>query len=345
MSLLNTEIIDLNKEFLLLVDLIDSLWDGAGNAAARKAIRVAFEQGLEDAKLWIDEYSTMRIAAVLNGNDEICYPLEKRWEFKFEGDSAARFYDSLCIFDDNLSFGLSTIYRSVTGYGRWNYSKSADELCRKLKHLCGKFSVTPKEQDAQTQKSIITAYCGHQANEAGSFPTPERLLKEYVEYSRDEQGLSLFRSLYSTVYSHALYCSKLRNTQILVTDLLPIYQQRDNPLNFDNGEEILAIAMRNPFVSIVNQIKPFIFSSTSMYAADRRAAEEFKNNKSNSSATSDEQSSVELVDELCLEIENENKIVDAQIDAIKLSFLAYRLVTDDQFDFEVEGAEPSSLKM
>lgn len=338
MSYLNTDIIDLDKEFLLLVDLIDSLWDGVEKKNAREAIRVAFEQGLEDGKLWIDEYATMRISEVLNGNDEICFPLENRRNLEFEGDSVAYFYDALSIFDTNLSFGLSAIYRSVTGYGRWNYSKNADELCRKLKQMFGEFSVTPKEQDANTQKSIVTSYCGHQANEAGSFPTPERLLKNYVEYSRDEQGMSLFRSLYSTVYSHALYCAKLKNTQIFVTDLLPIYLKRDDPINFDNGEEILALAMKNPFVSIVNAIKPFEFSSASMYCADKRRAEEFKKNKSNSSATFDEQSKIELVDELCLEIENEDKKVDAQIDTIKLSFSGYKLLTDVQSDFEVCGA-------
>lgn len=51
-------IIDLNNEFsLLVVGLINSLWDGCDNILAEKALKASFEQGLEDAKLWVDEYT------------------------------------------------------------------------------------------------------------------------------------------------------------------------------------------------------------------------------------------------------------------------------------------------
>lgn len=274
MSELN--IIDLNNEFSLLVKLINSLWDGCDNEKAEKALRASFEQGLEDAKLWIDEHAGIRIAEVLNGNDEICFPLENRRDLPFEGDNSASIYDALCRFDNNLRYGLAEIHRSVTGYGRWDYSKNADTLCRELKRSFGSLEVTPKDQDRETQDAIAKAYPGYHASEAGSFPTPQRFLKAYVEYSRDEQGRSLFRSLFSTVYSHALYCAKTKNTQTLVNDLLPIYSKRNEPLNFDNGDEIMSIANTNPFVKIIHKMKPFKFSSMEKYLEAREQARKVK---------------------------------------------------------------------
>jgi len=327
-------IIDLNNEFSLLVDLINSLWDGCDNVSAEKALRASFEQGLEDAKLWIDEYAGMRIAEVLNGNDEICFPLENRQELAFEGDATAYLYDALCSFDDTLSYGLKDIHRSVTGYGRWNYSQNADTLCRELTKSFGGLEVTPKDQDKETQDAIAKAYMGAHASEAGSLTTPQRLLKDYVEYSRDEQGRSLFRSLFSTVYSHALYCAKTKNTQTLVNDLLPIYRKRNEPLNFDNGDEIMAIANKNTFVQIIHTMKPFNFSSKDEYLAEREQAKKVKAERANETPEQKEKRSKDetrrledMIKNVVSEEQSDNKdnIINKFIDGISPTIVAYKL--------------------
>lgn len=264
--------IDINKEFSLLVELIGKLWDGCDTEAAQSALKASFQKGLEDGKLWIDQYATMRIAQQLNGNDKICFPLNARREMVLDGDDSAYLYDALCTFDSHLSNKIGHINSSVTSWGRWDYSKNADALVAKLNLDYPSLVVTPKDQDHATQKAIVDAYAGLDASEAGSYPTPQRLLKTYAEYSRDEQGLSLFRSLFSAVYSHALYCAKEYNTQSLVRDLMPIYVKRDEALNFDNGGEILSIALNNPFVEIIQKIEPFTFYSSNEYRADKEAA-------------------------------------------------------------------------
>lgn len=325
MSELN--IIDLNNEFSLLVDLINSLWDGCDNKTAEKAIKASFEQGLEDAKLWVDEYAGIRIAEVLNSNNEICFPLESRRELSFEGDASAHFYDALCNFDDNLRYGIANIHRSVTGYGRWDYSKNADVLCRKLKSSFEKPEVTPKDQDRETQDAIAKAYPGYHASEAGSLPAPQRLVKTYVEYSRDEQGLSLFRSLFSTVYSHALYCTKTKNTQTLVNDLLPIYRKRNEPLNFDNGDEIMSVARKNQFVAIIQEMKPFNFASTEKYLEARKHSRKVRAERANETPKQKEQRLKDILKRVASKSCSDNKDnkINEFIDAISPTIVAYKL--------------------
>lgn len=321
------DIIDINKEFSLLTTLVNDLWDGCDTDVARKSLTVSFEQGLEDAKLWIDEYATMRIAEVLNGNDEICLPLEKRVGFDFEGDPVAYLYDALCRFDSNLSSGLSNINRSVTGYKRWDFSKNADAVCRQIKNSFGNVAVTPKNQTDETQKAIVIAYSGHLAEETRSYSTPQKLLKRVVKYNRDEQGYSVFRSLFSTVYSHGLYCAKTKNTQILISDLLPIYRKRDEPLNFDNGDDILFQAINNPFVALIHEMQPFTFFSTKEYLAAKEKALKVKARLANETVEQKKQRIESLIDisSLNTRIENEENKVDAFVDSIISSIKGYKL--------------------
>lgn len=115
----DSQTIDLNNEFNLLLKLINDLWQGCDSDAAHKALRASFDKGLEDAKLWIDEYAVIRIGEAL-GDKEISFPLDARRQMAFKGNTTAYLYDALYKFDSNLSYGLSVINRSVTGYGRWD---------------------------------------------------------------------------------------------------------------------------------------------------------------------------------------------------------------------------------
>lgn len=320
-------VIDINNEFSLLIDLIGRLWDGCDSESAQAALKLSFQQGLEDGKLWIDPYSTIRISEALNGNDEICCPLEKRSEFTLDGDDSAILFDALYMFDSALSHGITKIYNSVTGGGRWRYSDNADALVSSLTSQFPDIAVTPKDQDHQSQKAMADAYAGLHANEAGSYPTPERLLKRYVEYSRDDQGLSFIRSLFSTVYSHGLYCAKALNTETLILDLLPIYEKRDEPLNFDNGDEILSVALNNPFVAIINKMKPFSFSSTSKYmASNQKRADHALTQETEAEKQSRMDAMLDrMMKGMDDKIKKDEMRVNALIDEIKQTFVGFKL--------------------
>jgi hypothetical protein len=322
-------VIDIDKEFSLLTELVNGLWDGVDTGAAKIALRLSFMQGLQDAKLWIDPNATFRIAKILNGNDEIAYPISKRRKFDFNGDKFTSLYDALCTFDSNLSDGLSKIDRSVTAYKRWDYSSNADKICNYLGRTLDDIHVTPKNEDECLQNTMAESYIGYHACEAGSFSTPKKLVKSYVDYSREEQGLSYLRSLFSAVYSHGLYCAKIKNTQTLVNDLLPIYAKRDEPINFDNGGEILAEAIKNPFVAIIHKMQPFAFSSTEIYMEEARQSKESAVSAENMRASETTEQKKKRLDayfsDMDKRIEEDDNKTNAFIDKISLSIKGYKL--------------------
>lgn len=273
--MLKTKILNINTEFARFLDLVSLLWDSTDSNQAHIALRMAFERGLEHGKLWVNEYATMEISKALNGNDKICHPLEGRRNRANQDDSVCSYYDSLCVFNDHLQDGLGYIHRSTKGYGRWNYTSNVNALCQYIRTQLSGLSVHPKNQDRKIQDKIVDAYAGYRPCEAGSFPTPERLTKDYCDYSKDEQGIPYFNSLISTAYSHGLYCIEAKNTQTLVADLLQIYAKRDGPINYDNGNEILSVALKNPFVEMIHKIEPFQFYSTEEFLISQNNAKQY----------------------------------------------------------------------
>lgn len=295
------KIININTEFSRFWELINLLWDFTDQEKSRKAIEMAFNRGLDDGKLWVDKYATMEIAKQLNGGERRCLPLEYRRDQANENGDCY-FYDALCRFDDHLSSELSYLHNATKGYGRWDYSSRADALCSEIKALVSDLNVHPKDQDQETQNKIISAYCGYQPCEAGSYPTPERLTKVYCDFSKNDQGIPYFEGIVSTVYAHGLYCIEASNTQALVRDLLPIYAKRDEPINYDNGSEILSLALKNPFVSMIHKMDPFEFFSTQAYLASQNKAMD-DNCKPLSEAER-----IEILEQLMKEIEEESRL-------------------------------------
>jgi hypothetical protein len=326
--MLVSKIIDLDEEFTLLSKLVTDLWQGCDNDSAQNALRMSFEKGLEDAKLWVDEYAVLGIGEALN-NNVMDYPLKARCNIAFEGDSTSYLYDALYMFDSNVHHGLSDVYRSVTGYGRWDYSRNVDALCNDIRNIYSDLNVEPKNQNKDTQASIASAYCGYSGSEPGSYPTPEKLLKQYVYFSRDDQGISLFRSLFSTVYSHALYCAKTKNTQTLVNDLLPVYEKRNEPINFDNGLEILNIAQKNRFVAIIHEIHPFKFSSSEEYRMAREQSKKIQAERVKETPEENELRTKELmrsiIDSVTSNLDHKDKKINDIIDAISPKIEGYKL--------------------
>ena len=256
--------IDVNSEFRILTNFARELWDGLDNPYCLEGMKKAFQSGLTMGKFWIDQYITFRIAMVLNGEDKNASPLSRE-DIAYMGNSSAYLYDALYIFDQTLSHGVGKIWSSVTDYKGWNYSQMADSICARIQAKHGLINVEPKEVSNEFASQLVDSYTGLRGEFAGSFSTPEKFKPDYVLYSRDNQGLSLFGSFFSNFFSHGLYVAQAYNTRHLVNDLLPIYSLRNNAINFDNGPELLKMCIHNPFVDLVNRITPFCFSSTEAY--------------------------------------------------------------------------------
>ncbi len=47
--------------------------------------------------------------------------------------------------------------------------------------------------------------------------------------------------------------------------MLPIYRHYNSPINMDNGEELLTLALKNPLFAIINKINPVKFLSSDIY--------------------------------------------------------------------------------
>ena len=313
------KIIDINLEFSLLYNLINKLWDGFDKKNAKKALIMAFEQGLEDAKLWVNQNVGIFIANALDGNDAINFPLENRRKFLYQDDSKAYIYDALCKFDQNLCIGLSEIQHSITGYGRWSYTQNADLICNKIKEEFSGLIISPKELDNETQKAIEKEFQGVHDEYSRTLTVPQLLSKKYVD-GLEELGISIFYSLFSSVYSHGLLCAKTKNTQMLIEDLFPIYSKRNEPLNFDNGNDIMTVATINPFVSIINSIYPFEFSSTEEYFKQKKLSKKIERKTVNQTL---EESVLHAVSDF--EIETDERRVNKIIDEICPKFPAFKL--------------------
>lgn len=259
--------ININFEFTCLKSLVAALWNGTDTDACQNAMRAAFQEGLTDGKLWIDPHFSFVVSKLLNGNNEIELPLANRREQVVEGDDGAYLYDSLYIFDSALTYGVSQIHSSITGHKRWYFSDRADALCERLILEFGELKVSPKDIDTALAKGFVSDYPGCAGGEAGSYSTPDKFLKGFAEYNRDEQGLSLVRTFLSNIFSHGLYIAKEFNTRNLAVDIYPFYAKRNEELNFDNGSEILVATIHNPFVALTNLIRPIVFSSSAEYHA------------------------------------------------------------------------------
>lgn len=155
----------------------------------------------------------------------------------------------------------------------------------------------------------------------------------------------MFRSLFSTVYSHAIYCAKAKNTQTLVNDLLPIYKKRNDPINFDNGKEIMAIANNNPFVAIVHEIEPFKFSSSEEYFKVR---EQVKKNQAERAKETPEQKKLRIKSNSenmlkrvssWVDLDQEDQKINDAIDAVSQKIEGYKLTNQPTIRVKVSSTK------
>ena len=330
--------IDFDAEYSLFVNLVGDLWDIDGHADIRIALRKAFDQGLKDARYWISDNIQFDISRALNGEDDIILPLDSRRKIFYHGDDGAYLTDALYIFHSHLMAGIRDLSECVNGWPHWNYSNRADSLCSELACEFSIDTVEPKNcgnallNNLETapveasQKKLICGYTGFAPVELRSNNSINRLSESYAQYARYDQGMSYVRTIFSAMYSHGLACREEYNRRRFIEDLLPVYQLRDTPINFDNGEDILAVAVKNEFVKMVNDLQPFVFSSTEYYLKSQTKKLETKRQRESGTpeqkakhAEDMEKYISSLIDGMDESIESRRLQVKAYMDALTLT--------------------------
>lgn len=264
------KIVDFNHEYHAIESLAISLWAGLDNDNAKAAMRFMFNQGLRDAKFWVDQYITHSILGLVSNHDPFCNLMEFRInaaanDHRYSNsDSSAMMHDTLFIFDRALSDGLNMLMKSYCERN-WDFTAQAEKHMSTIKKQFAEINISPKFMSDTDENELLRRYDGIEAVFVGAPSTRDQLTRNFVIYSRDEQGRTLFYSIFSVIYSHALYCAKLKNSNDMIEAMLPIYRQYQSPINMDNGEELLTLALKNPLFAIINKINPVKFLSSDIY--------------------------------------------------------------------------------
>lgn len=250
------------QELKMLTTFIESTWIGVDTIDVKAAIVDAFNSGLRDGRFWVDEHINYRVGRDINQDPKELCPLYKR------RNNVDSLYDALCIFASNISFALSMIEQTQTRYPKWSYCHQMDTLMATLRGRYDLKGISPREMSVALQQHLITSYPGFKAEGARSRSTPEKLSYADALYSKEEQGMSFCRTLFSAVYSHGLACAKEYNDRSLISVLTPIYRNfRDLPFSVSNGELFMQIARQSEFFKVLEAISPFVFESESEYAS------------------------------------------------------------------------------
>lgn len=261
--------VDFNHEYHAIESLAISLWAGLDNDNAKAAMRFMFNQGLRDAKFWIDRYITQSFFSAISNCEPYCNIMDFRVkaaenEGSYSSPVSAIMHDTIWIFDRALSDGLSLL---ATNYSErnWDFSKQAKKHLNTIKKQFAEINISPKFMSDKDEDEVLGRYDGIEAVFVGAPSTRDQLTRNFVIYNRDEQGRTLFYSIFSVIYSHALYCRKLKNGNDMFEDILPIYRRYQDPINMDNGDELLTVALKNPLYAIINKINPANFLSSAIY--------------------------------------------------------------------------------
>lgn len=261
--------VDFNHEYRAIESLAISLWAGLDNDNAKAAMRFMFNQGLRDAKFWVDQYITHSIFAFVSNHVPFCSLMAFRInaaenDHRYTNPDNAVMHDTLFIFDRALSDGLNILMKSFCERN-WDFSAQAENHTNTIKKQFEKINISPKFMIDDEENELLRRYDGIEAVFVGAPSTRDQLSRKFVIYSRDEQGRTLFYSIFSVIYSHALYCAKLKNSNDMIEAMLPIYRQYQSPIDMDNGEELLTVALKNPLFAIINKINPVKFFSSDIY--------------------------------------------------------------------------------
>lgn len=247
-------VLDLKEEFNHLINYLNQTWSFTDPDEMLQAAKDAFNAGLRDGRLWCDQHITYRIGEHINSDNEMC-PLPGRREMKFECGTFV-YDDALIRFDSFLSQTIRQLSTLQTRYGKWDYSRSADNVTRDVsKNYPSIQSAAPLEVSRHLEKSLIAGYTGFPCEGLRCYSTPKRLAYSMAKYDKEEQGRNFVRTLLSTIYSHGLGCAAEHNDRSLIVALAPIYSEfRQKPLCTANGAEILGAARQHEILTVLEAI-------------------------------------------------------------------------------------------
>lgn len=250
--------LDFNKEFSLLTQLVFNTWLISDRTAFMAAAKEAFNQGLNDGRLWIDNHINYRVGKYINGNDEMD-PLAGR-KSQTEDSRTLRLYDGINYFSMNIRTAVDKIYDAHFRPGTFDYSEQAEHLVKRIQFKFFELLVEPVKIAGSEQKAFIDGYAGYRATSVGAPSTPGRISYADAVYGKEEQSRSFYYTLFSVIYSHGLKCAQEQNDRSLVRTLGSIYiEHRDEPLSDTSGPVLLDKARANELTAVFEAVSPFKF--------------------------------------------------------------------------------------
>lgn len=308
--------LDMKDEFNKIHNLIKKTWKfNCSDKKVESALLDAFNAGLHDGRMWIDQYLTYSAGEIIHG--ELCSPVEKRRELLFECGERASWRDALCIFDDALMRGLGVIETNNIGTFRFSASSAYIEQWLKKKYPA-MVDCEPVEMSEDEQKSLVDNYDGFSAEGVRTCSTPERLSYGFVKYGKEEQGREFFYALTSSVYAHGLGCAQEYNDRQMLKTIVPIYvKYLKEPVNGDNADEIMSLARKNELFPFIETISKFKFYDKNEVLEIKKPVEPFDLDKFLEDLKNDEPSEEEMKKE-----ENEIKL---KIDTFKKTLPALKV--------------------
>lgn len=250
--------LDFKHELSVIIQYVKNTWSLPDNHAFESAACDAFNQGLHDARFFIDSQILFRAGAMLSSTNKAVLPLSQRKQTEFNGISWASNYDGLCMVDDYVQNIIRIISENETRTGKFDYSKQALELSSRLKATHALSGITPKLISKPAQKQLINSLNMLSGLKQAHYPISEKLSysnsSEYM--SANQHNMDCIDWLISAIYSHGLLCAEEQNNQSILCVLIPVYKKfMHTELRFDNANDILDEISHHEFIRLGLQIQ------------------------------------------------------------------------------------------
>lgn len=309
--------LDVRDEFKKIHNYVKNTWKfNCSDKKVENALLDAFNAGLHDGRMWIDQYLTYSAGEVIHG--DLCSPVEKRREMVFEDGERGSWRDALCIFDDALMRGLGEI--ESNNIGTFRFSASSAYINQWLnKKYPAMVDCEPVEMPEDKQREFVANYDGFSAEGMRTCSTPERLSYDFAKYGKEDQGRDFFYALTSSIYAHGLGCAQEYNDRQMLMTIIPMYlKYMVEPVNGDNADEIMSMARKNELMPLIEELSKFNFYDKNKVVELKQPVEPFDLDKFLDELKSSEPSKEELKKE-----ENELK---AKIDKFRDSLPTLKVV-------------------
>lgn len=264
--------IEKESEIQAIVDFLKSTWVGIENLKYSdpsentgvepiyRLVEMSLDMGVDDAAGWIDDFEV----GYETSNDLG----DKRGEFlkAIKGLEDVYDYDYLERFLGGFGRYVGEVCKRTKGYPYWDYSAMSGSALNKVQQVFdGIDDLKPKEyakeeanyDDFDGMEYDSKAWCalfnGYDISAVRSYPLPDSLHWSHVMYSERCQGLSIPKTLVSTIYSHGLGLAENNNTVLIKQKLTEFAEGKiDQPFN----RKALDISelKENPLLAIVFEV-------------------------------------------------------------------------------------------